>query len=446
MAVKEDLEQLRTEKEKEEQETAAEALYISYVLPRNVNDMKDYAWGRFTWRDVIASIAALGIPVVFMLLFQAFIPQIACVIIGIILGIPPLILVNKHMVTGDLPIEERIKISLHDRGERDLLFWDKTKNNGEYVSTSTQSFMPTISFTDNIAIRPNEGGFAVVKITVDDMTFQKYTDSLKVLSGFAQFLNALLNDVENIPIQILIKSNQQTLNDYIDRAVDNVTRASMNNKPIMSVRAEDYAAALIDMDSTITYFYDYYIILPYNKDTETVGNDSMKSASVQRERIKEKANPFKRKTGADQMDFEIGEDRKKKIREFNRDSEYGEIRTKQILSMRLQKVLNFIGDIGTTKSEVKAKVLTAKEIAELFYEVYNTQDKYTISSVVEAALNRKDVVFSPDVYRDFPDIFVYERKSQKQQDSNSIVTQKLEDKLAHARLEGLRPTNNIGVR
>ena len=105
------------------------------------------------------------------------------------------------------------------------------------------------------------------------------------------------------------------------------------------------------------------------------------------------------------MDFAIGEDRKKKIKEMSRTSEFGKKRTLAELEHRIQKVYAFLRDMGSTNSEVKPRILSKNEIAKLFFQCYNDSDKNTIDSIILQAINEKDAIFSSNIHKDFPNLF-----------------------------------------
>ena len=199
----------------------------------------------------------------------------------------------------------------------------------------------------------------VVELTVDDMNMAKYTETRQVVNNFNTMLNGLIQDSVCIPIQIMLKSSPKNLSTYIDDAISDADRLEEEGKYIMASRADDYAAMLTDLDQETAYYYDYYIIVTYRKDAEGVGDSTMKSAKVTREQLKEKANPLRKKQElVSNMDFAIGEDRKKKIKEMSRTSEFGKKRTLAELEHRIQKVYAFLRDMGSTNSEVKPRILS----------------------------------------------------------------------------------------
>lgn len=408
----------RTEAEKKRQAAATQQLYYTYPLPKNISDMKSYAWGKFTWRDVIASGTAFGVPVFIMLAFQALIPLWLCVIIGAVIGAPLVFLVNKHHFTGDLPIEERMKIYLDNAGQNNLLSWDKTRQNGRPIETATQSFVPEVEFTDdNFVMLPDgTGGFAVIKLDVDDITMSKPTEVLQIVQGFQETLNSLINNTDCTPVQIYLKAQQRKINGYVDRAISDMYRIREEDKRAMTARALDYASLLMALDNRVEYVYDYYYIITYREDAEDVGNDTMNTMSVRRERMKEKMNPLNKKMKAvEDMDYQIGQDRKASTKEFLKQSEFGRVRTKAALTKRVTTALNFIGNIGSTRAGVRPILLDQTELAKLFYEFFNETDKYTVDSVLTQAVRPKRALYSMMVYDDFPELF------QRPEDKMSIM-------------------------
>ena len=117
-----DIKLTKSEEEKKRQQAAASELFQEWPMPDNVSEMKSFAWGKFTWRDVILSALCLVFPILFMLGFQAFIPMWLCAVIGAVIGLPFVFLVNKHHFTGDLPIEEIIYcIGIKRKNTMDML-------------------------------------------------------------------------------------------------------------------------------------------------------------------------------------------------------------------------------------------------------------------------------------------------------------------------------------
>lgn len=397
----------RTEAEKRRQKKALSDLKRAYPLPKNISDMKSYAWGRFTWRDVIVSSTCLGVPVTLMLAFQAVLPLFACVLIGMVIGIPLVFVANKHVFTGDIPIEERVRIYVRNAGRSNLLSWDKTKMNGRYVPSSTQSFVPDVTFDDNYAmLRGNKGGFAIIQLDIEDSTMSKYTEQLQILMQFVSMLNQCIDSQRAIPIQIYLQSSLVRLQGWIDNAMDDIMDIGAAGKPTMWARGVDYLSLLTLHDNATRYMYKYYIVITYREDAEGVGDATMDTVSVRRERLKERANPFRKKMEAAQsVDFQIGDDRKAKSKEFMRASEFGMARTMAELDSRVPKIANAINQVGSTNTSVTARLLGKAEAGRLFYEFFNETDKYASIPVLTQALEDKEALWSDSVYHDFPQVF-----------------------------------------
>lgn len=243
-SVQKDLKLTKAEREKEQQAEAYQQLMFSYPLPDNISEMKSFAFGNFTWRDVVLAIGSEFVGVVLLLPMQIFIPLWLCVIIGAIIALPLAFLSIKHVFTGDLPFEERVKIELSERGQTNLLHWDKTKDTkGRYVGTSTQSFVPELTFSEeNYAMLPNnEGGFAVIELAVDDISQAKNTDLVGVVNSFKRMLDSLIKDADCTPIQIMLKSIPKNLKDYIDSSEQRAIEIENNEKYMAAERAVDYA-------------------------------------------------------------------------------------------------------------------------------------------------------------------------------------------------------------
>lgn len=417
-SVQRDFKFTKAEKEKEQQAAAREQLYFSYILPNNISDMKSFAFGSFTWRDVIAMGGCELIPIAIMMAFSALIPQWLCAIIGAVIGLPFAFLSIKHIFTGDLPIEERIKISLDERGQLSLLNWDKTKQgNGSYVETSTQSFVPQLEFTeDKFTFLPrSQGGLAIIELAVDDMTQAKDTDMLGVVRSFKRMLDALIQDTDCTPIQIMLKSVPKNLREYIEKSEQRASEIELAGHHVAAARAQDYSTLLMALDQEKAFHYRYYIIITYREDAEHVGEETMNSASVKRQKIKEKGlNPLnKRAKAAQQADFKVGmteEERKQMLKERNKESEFGPKKTQAALERRVSMCMNMIRDLGSTHTAVKPRLLDKHEIAKLIFECYNTEDKNVINNVLEGALDVKTTLHSQKMYTEFPDIFVEKKK------------------------------------
>jgi hypothetical protein len=404
----EELSLQKTEREKKRQAAASQELHRAYSLPKNISDMKSYAWGQFTWRDVIVSGACELIPCLIMLSFQALMPTYVCLLIGFAIGIPFVFIANKHIFTGDLPIEQQIQIYLKNAGQSNLLSWDKTKLNGAYVPTSTQSFVPDVHITkDDFAIvNGNHGGFALDQIDVDDSTMAKPTEQLTLYDGFCEMLNRSITDQMEIPTQIYMQAVLTPLQHWMSNTVDDINALNGTGKDVMRARALDYLGLLSAFDNQDRYSYRYYMVTTYRDDSEGVGDKSMNTTSVRREQLKENANPFKKKMEAAQsVDYQIGDDRKKKTSEYMHASEFGELRTNAELSNRRERVENAINGMGSTHTNVSARRMTSADISRLFYEFFNATDKYASVPVLQQALEPKVALYSPDVYKDFSDVF-----------------------------------------
>lgn len=416
--VQKDAKFTKAEREKEIEAEAGASLYSSYPLPKNISEMKSFAFGQFTWRDVLLVGASELIPVLLMMPFQAFIPMWLCCVIGIIIGLPFAFLSIKHIFTGDLPIEERLKIRIAEMGKTDLVYWDKTKTpTGTYTSTSAQSIVPDLEFTswEGVLLPGNTGGFTVVELSVDDITQAKNTEMLGVFNSFKRFLDSLIQENDCTPIQIVLKSIPINLKDYIFAADQRIAAIEETGRMCFAARAEDYAELLTMLDMEKSFYYKYYIIVTYREDAENVGNNTMNTASVRRERLKEKGlNPLnKRAKAAKAADLQVGlteEERKAAMREKTNDAEFGRRRTKDTLQRRVGMAVNMIRDLGSTHTAVDPRILDENEIAKLIFDCYNTEDKNVVDSVLRGALIEKDTIYSLDMYSDFPEVFSIPKK------------------------------------
>ena len=416
--VERDLKLTRAEKEKERESQAGAELRQSWPMPPNVSEFKSFAFGKFTVRDLVFVFASEAIPIVLLMPLQIVLPQWLCIVIGFCLGIPLSFLSLKHIFTGELPIEERVKLALKERGESNVLNWDKTKKNGEYITASTQSFVPDLEFDEDadIVMLPNDkGGFAVIQISVDDMAQSKNSEMLRTVYGFSDMLNRLINSEQCIPIQIMLKAEPKNLGEYISSAVSYYHRIEMEGKPLAAARAMDYTGTLEALDQEVEYHYSYYVVVTYREDAEGVGTQSMKSASTIRKELREKADPLSKKAAqAREMEdqYDIGDDRKAKLREQRRSAEFGKLITHNKLEQRVAIVMNAISNLGSTHSEVRPRLLNKHEIAKLIYDCYNEEDKNRIDTVIDEALMQKDTMFSTLLYADFPTLFVPPKKKQ----------------------------------
>ena len=398
----------KTEREKKRQSEALSELSRPYSLPKNISDMKSYAWGKFTWRDVIVSGACILVPCLIMMSFQAFIPTYVCLIIGFAIGLPLVFVANKHVFSGDLPIEQQVAIYLKEAGQSNLLSWDKTKINGAYVPSATQSFVPDIQIEQNdyALINGNHGGFAIDQIDVEDSTMAKYTDQLMLYQQFCSTLNQCIDDQKEIPIQIYMQSTLTPLKGWMSNTIDAINEMDGTSTSVKRDRALDYLGLLGRFDSREKYSYRYYVVTTYRDDAEGVGDKSMNTTSVRREQLKENMNPFKKKMeAAEAADYKIGEDRSAKTKEYMQASQFGMTRTNAELDNRLLKVESAIDTMGSTHTGIQARKLSSAEISRLFYEFFNDTDKYTSVPILQQALDPKVTLMSQDVYKDFPDMF-----------------------------------------
>lgn len=403
-----DINLTKTEQEKKRQNEAQATLFQEYPLPKNMNDMKSYAWGKFTWRDVIVSGTCVIVPVMIMLAFQSLIPTFVCVIIGIAISIPLLFIANKHIFTGDLPIEEKVKIYVDNAGQTNLMSWDKTKREGQYIMTSTQSFVPDIAFTEKnyVMLHHNQGGFAVVRLDLDDSTMAKPTEQLHLLQNFEMMLNQCIDNQKCVPIQIYMQAIQTPLLPWKENARDDVASARMSGRDATMYRAADYYGLLDVFDTQTRYHYRYYVVITYREDAEGVGDKTMNTTSVRREQMKEKANPFRKKMeAAEAIDYQIGTDREQQSADFLKQDEFGPARTNAELERRVEKIVNAINSMGSTHTSITARKLDSEEIGGLFYSFFNDTDKYASAPVLQQAIHAKSTLWSPDIYDDFPDMF-----------------------------------------
>ena len=417
--VQRDIKLTKAEKEKEQQAAAAEQLYYSYPLPSNISELKDFAFGGLTWRDIICIGACELIPVVLMLPFGAVIPQWLCALIGALIGLPFSFLSIKHIFTGDLPIEDRVKIAIAERGKSNLLNWDKTKKpDGAYVDSSTQSFVPQLRFVSdkNYFLLPrNQGGFAVLELAVDDITQAKNTDLVGVVNSFKRLLNALIQEEDCTPIQIVLKSVPKNLSGYIETAELHTNEIRMRNRNVEAARAEDYVALLDSLDKEKAFYYRYYIVVTYREDAEEVGNETMMSASNRRKMLQEKAaSPLTNKAKlAKEADFAVGiseEERKAMLKEQQRANKFGPLITAKKLERRVMSIEGLCRDLGSSHTAVKPRILTQHDVSKLIYECYNSEDKNVVDAVLDQALIEKDVLYSSQMYKDYPELFALKKK------------------------------------
>lgn len=419
----------KAEREKEIQAEAQAQLYQAYPLPDNISEMKSFAFGQFTWRDVIMMGGSELVGVILALPLQVFIPQWLAIVIGAVIGLPFAFLSIKHIFTGNLPIEQRIKIALAERGQANLLYWDKTKErSGEYASSSTQSFVPELEFTaEDIIMLPNDkGGFCVIELSVDDISQAKNTDMLGVVNSFRRFLDSLIQDSDCTPIQIMLKSVPKNLKEYISSAEQRAMEIEESGKYLCAERALDYAELLLELDEDRAFYYKYYIIITYREDAEKVGEETMNTASVRRQKLKEKGlNPLnKRAKAARDADFAIGmteEERKEEMKRRNKEAEFGRKRTKEALGRRVGMAVNMIRDLGSTHTAVQPRVLSEHEIAKLIFDCYNSEDKNIVDSVLSGALLDKDTIYSINMYRQYPELFSLPEKTRE---SKTLAAQK----------------------
>lgn len=411
----------KAEKEKEIQAAAYQELMYSYPLPENISEMKSFAFGSFTWRDLMFIGGSLLGGIVITMPLQTVLPAWLAIIIGVIIGLPFAFLSIKHLFTGDIPFEDRIKIALSERGQSNLLHWDKTKEqNGKYVDSSTQSFVPEIKFTEeNYTMLPNnEGGFAVIELAVDDISQAKNTDLVGVVSSFKRMLDALIQDTDCTPIQIMLKSIPKNLKEYISSASQRASEIELTQHYIAAARAEDYAGLLMQLDEDRSFYYKYYIVITYRQDAENVAADTMNTASVRRQKLRDKAtNPLNRRAqAAKDMNFTVGmseEERKAAMRQRNIESEFGPTRTRDALERRVNTALNFLRDLGSTHTEVKPRLLSQHDIAKLIFECYNSDDKNVVDTILDGALIDKETLYSSAMYREHPDLFALPKKKKK---------------------------------
>lgn len=416
--VERDLKLTRAEQEKERENQAGAELRQPWPLPPNVSEFKSFVFGKFTFRDIAFVFGCEAIPIVIMMAFSLLIPQWLCIVIGFCLGLPLSFLSLKHVFTGELPIEERVKIALKERGATNILNWDKTKKDGEYIGTSTQSFVPDLVFDEDdfVMLPGDKGGFAVIEVSVDDMAQSKNTEMRSTVYGFADMLNRLISSDQCIPIQVMLKAVPKNLGTYIESAVSDYHRIEMSGRPLSAARAMDYTGTLEALDQEVEYHYSYFVVVTYREDAENVGTQSMKSASTIRKEIREKSDPLSKKVArAREMEdeFDIGDDRKAKIKEQSKASEFGRLITRNKLERRVGIVMNALKNLGSTHSEVRPRVLDKHEIAKLIYDCYNEEDKNRIDTVIDEALMQKNTMFARQMYLDFPELFMVKNKEKK---------------------------------
>lgn len=416
--------------EHEAERRADMQLSSAYELPKNISDMKSFAWGMFTWRDVIVSGGIFMVFFVLSLPFHGVIGQIPAIIVAAVCSLPFIFLAIRHHFTGDLPIEDRIMIAVDNFGKSNLLVWDKTKGENGYVGTSTHDFVPAVNFgADDLVMLPgNKGGFSVFQVVCDDSDFVKQTERVHMRNGFCYMLNKLVNENENIPIQILLKADRQNIDSFIEAAESDLFRIEDTNaratpQLMKAERARDYVGYLSLIANWDVFYYDYYVIVTYREDAEEVGNESLKSASVTRERIKDNMNPLKeQQKAAANVETDIGEDRAAALARSRHDAPYGEFNTRNALNNRNAVVSAAIERSRTTHTSITARPLTKNEISKLFFQCYNSDSDRLLDAVIDQSILPKPAVYSQDVVRDFPELFP--PKQQRQVDRTMLAQQR----------------------
>lgn len=401
----------------EQEREAARALRAAYELPRNISDLKAFAWGTFTWRDLFVCGGILLAAYVLTMPVQALAGQFVGIVLALLLAAPLLFVALAHHWNGDLPIEDRIVIAMDNWGKSDLLVWDKTMMGGSYVGTSTHDFVPQVTFHDNgiVTLPNNGGGFSVLRVLCDDSDYAKPTERIRMRNGFADLLNTLIPpERAGIPIQILLKASRQNLTPYLEAARGDLRRIEAEGDPaapsagqiMRTMRAGDYVAYMERKAAADVFFYDYYLVVTNREDAEEVGNESLKSASVTRQRLIDSMNPMsKREEAAKNVETDVGESRKEAIREAMAQNEFSEQNTMVTVEKRTRDVMNSIKRSGSSNTALSSAMLSREEVAKLFYQCYNADDGVPLDSVIEQSLFPKSALASDVVHRDFPDLF-----------------------------------------
>lgn len=404
--------QAQAAQERAREREAESVLEMSYPLPPNASEMQSYAWGTFTWRDIVFSGSALLVMFLLTTPISAMFGQVAQVIATILLAAPIIFVAMRHHFTGDLPVEKRLQIALENRGKPDLMVWDKTIRDGKYVETSTHDFVPRVHFrSDGFITLPGEkGGFSVLKVICDDSNHVKATEQLQLMLGFNDMLNGLLAKEQNVPIQILLKATRQNISRYVEDAEDCLDRIRKNDvdstQLMKAERARDYLAYMDAMADEARFFHDYYVVVTYREDAEDVGNDSLKSGGVMKQRLRDKANPFaKGDSLAANVEVEIGQDREEAIANARASARFGEVGTVDALNKRVDIVKQAIDRSKTTHTSISSEVMSEDEVSKLFFQCYNNDSDRLLDEVVKQSIDDKPVLVSELARRDFPDLF-----------------------------------------
>lgn len=422
-ATKEDIRERKSEKFTTAEEQSSMALHTRYLLPYNISDMRQYAFGKMTWRDVIVSSIVLALCIGFgYVVFTPFIGSALGMLIGVLLAIYPVFLVNKHSLTGEPPIEDRIRIYLDAKDHHTTMCWDKQRTrSGLYESTSTQSVVPDVSFGDDdtqdnfVYVNGDHGGFSVLSVEPDDESSFKENDKLSIFRQFQNMLNSLATERECIPIQLVSHAEQMNLSTFVENAEEDVRRIGRDvderqrfRRPLMESRAEDYQVLVAEQNSRTMFTHRYYVVVTYRDDSEDIGSESItkRSAQLRRQKMLDKANPLKKSQDrASNIEFDIGDDREAKVSAATRENKWTRRKTQAALLRRTTTVMDRLSSIGPTPTCVRVTQLDRMEIAKLFYACYNTVDKETVDAVVSQALDQRPVQTSQLVYDDFPDLF-----------------------------------------
>ena len=412
--------QVQVVQEREREREAEAVLEMSYPLPPNVSEMQSFAWGTFTWRDIIVSGSALLVMFLLMTPVGAMFGQVAQIIAAILLAAPIIFVAMRHHFTGDLPVEKRLKIAVDNVGKPDLMVWDKTMKDGKYVATSTHDFVPRVKFRSDgfVTLPGDEGGFSVLKVVCDDSNHVKATEQLQLMLGFNDMLNGLLAKEQNVPIQILLKATRQNISRYVEDAEDcleRIRRNDTNRTQLMKAeRARDYLAYIDGIADEARFFHDYYVVVTYREDAEDVGNDSLKSGGVAKQRMKDKMNPFaKGDSLAANVEVDIGQDRAEAIAEARASARFGEVGTVDALNKRVDLVKQAIDRSKTTHTSISSEVMSEDEVSKLFFQCYNNDSDRLLDAVVQQSIDEKPVLVSELSRRDFPDLFPHVKDEDK---------------------------------
>lgn len=204
-------------------------------------------------------------------------------------------------------------------------------------SPSTQQFIKIADIRDGMVIVKGGGFRAILMCSSVNFALKSQDEQDSLIYRYQNFLNSL-----DFPVQILINSRQLNLDHYLQNLSDQALRQENELLKIQTQGYVEFVKNLVRFSNIISKYF--YVIIPFEPGTGGV-KGGMFGGSLKYS--------------------------KQQLEEF-----------KTQLWQRLKHV-----KIGLEAMEIRAQPLNTAELVELFYNLYNPDDKMKQSSLSVYELN-----------------------------------------------------------